>query len=171
MIVNVIGSPEKTHAFLAVPWDGLMRKGDRKDENGERILIWMIHRILIDNTATYQYGNIVKPFTNLMEGGFMPGTLTKADIIAAVQSENGYSLQKSADTVETLIETIKSILESGEDVLASGFRRFCVKDKRERRGRNPATDEDMALPARRVVSFKCSGKLRDRINDSYGEKL
>ena len=60
----------------------------------------MIHRILIDNTATYQYGNIVKHFTNLMEGGFMPGTLTKADIIAATQSENGYSLKKSADTVQ-----------------------------------------------------------------------
>ena len=80
----------------------------------------MIHQILIDNTATYQYGNIVNRFTNLMEGGFMPGILTKADIIAAIQTENGYSLQKSADTVATLIETLKRTLETGEDVLISG---------------------------------------------------
>jgi nucleoid DNA-binding protein len=56
-----------------------------------------------------------------MEGGFMAGTLTKADIIAAIQTENGYSLQEYADTVETLIEIIKSTPETGEDVLISGL--------------------------------------------------
>ena len=96
----------------------------------------------------------------------MSKTLTRSDIIAAIQSENGYSLRKSADTVATLIEIFKHTLETGEDVLISGFGKFCVKYKRERRGRNPATDEDMVLPARRVVTFKCSGKLRDRINGS-----
>jgi len=55
-------------------------------------------------------------------------------------------------------------LESGEDVLISGFGKFCVKEKRKRRGRNPATGEDMMLAPRRVVIFRCSGKLRDRIN-------
>jgi len=94
----------------------------------------------------------------------MSGTLTKADIIAAIQTENGYTLKKSTDIVETLLKTIKSTLESGEDVMISGFGKFQVRDKRERRGRNPATDEDMILSARRVVTFKCSGKLRDRIN-------
>ena len=94
----------------------------------------------------------------------MPGTLTKADIISAIQTENGYSLQKSAETVETILEIIKSTLASGEDVLVSGFGKFCVKDKRERRGRNPATGDDLMLPARKVVLFKCSGRLRDRIN-------
>ena len=94
----------------------------------------------------------------------MTKTFIRADIIAAVQSENGYPLRKSADIVETLIEIIKSTLESGEDVLISGFGKFCVKDKRERRGRNPATDGDMVLPARRVVTFKCSERLRDRVN-------
>ena len=48
--------------------------------------------------------------------------------------------------------------------MISGFGKFQVRDKGERRGRNPATDEDMILPARRVVTFKCSGRLRDRIN-------
>ena len=154
------------HIGLVVAWDGYIKKEGGRDES-EKVLVQMIHRILIDNPDTYRYGNIVNRFTNLMEGGFMPGTLTKADIIAAIQTENGYSLQESADTVETLIEIIKRSLETGEDVLVSGFGKFCVKDKRERRGRNPATDEDMILPARKVVTFKCSGKLRDRINGSH----
>ncbi len=94
----------------------------------------------------------------------MPTTLTRADIIASIQSENGYSRRKSADIVETLIEIIKRTLETGEDVMISGFGKFNVKDKKERRGRNPATDEDLVLPARRVVKFKCSGRLRDRVN-------
>jgi integration host factor subunit alpha len=59
---------------------------------------------------------------------------------------------------------MKSTLASGEDVLISGFGKFCVKNKRERRGRNPATGEDMILAPRRVVTFRCSGKLRDKIN-------
>jgi integration host factor subunit alpha len=56
--------------------------------------------------------------------------------------------------VETLLETIKSSIESGEDVLVSGFGRFCVKEKKQRRGRNPATGEDMILRPRKVVTFK-----------------
>ena len=88
----------------------------------------------------------------------MPGTLTKADIIAAIQTENGYTLKKSTDIVETLLKIIKSTLESGEDLMVSGFGKFCVKDKRERRGRNPATDEDMVLPARKVVTFNSEHK-------------
>ena len=94
----------------------------------------------------------------------MPGSLTKADIISAIQTENGYTFNKSTDIVETILEIIKRTLESGEDVMVSSFGKFQVKDKKERRGRNPATDEDMILPAKRVVTFKCSGGLRDRIN-------
>ena len=66
--------------------------------------------------------------------------------------------------VETLLEIIKSTLPSGEDVLISGFGKFNVKDKKERKGRNPATDEDLVLPARKVVRFKCSRKFRDKVN-------
>jgi integration host factor subunit alpha len=66
--------------------------------------------------------------------------------------------------MDTLIELIKSRLALGEDVLISGFGKFCVKKKRERRGRNPATGEEMMLASRRVVTFKCSGQLRDKIN-------
>ena len=94
----------------------------------------------------------------------MPGTLTKADIISTIQTENGYTLKKSIDIVETLLKIIKSTLASGEDVLVSGFGKFNVKDKKERKGRNPATGDGMMLPARKVVTFKCSGRLRDRMN-------
>jgi len=99
-----------------------------------------------------------------LEGGSMPGKLTKAGIISDIQIENGYSLKKSTDIVETILEIIKRTLESGEDVMVSSFGKFQVKDKKERRGRNPATDEDMILSAKRVVTFKCSGSLRNRIN-------
>lgn len=94
----------------------------------------------------------------------MSKTLTKADIISAIQTANGYSLNKSTDITETLLDIIKRTLESGEDVLISGFGKFQVRKKRERRGRNPATDDDMILPPRKVVTFKCSGRVRDRLN-------
>jgi len=88
---------------------------------------------------------------------------TKNDIIAAVH-ELGFTKKKSVDVVEILLETIKKTLEKSEDVLISGFGKFCVKEKRPRRGRNPATGEDLMLRARKVVTFKCSGKLRNKIN-------
>ena len=90
--------------------------------------------------------------------------LTKQDIIDQVTNELGFLRKESVDIVESLFETIKGTLESGKDVLVSGFGKFCVKAKRERKGRNPATGEDAILPARRVVTFKCSGQLRGKIN-------
>jgi len=92
------------------------------------------------------------------------GTLTKAHIIDAVAESNGYTRKKSIETVETVLELIKRSLESGGDVLISGFGKFNVKQKAKRKGRNPATGEDMILTPRRVVTFKCSGILRDKIN-------
>jgi integration host factor subunit alpha len=92
------------------------------------------------------------------------GTLTKAHIVEAVAEANGYSRNRSFEIVESLIERIKAALESGDDVLISSFGKLCVKTKGERRGRNPATNEDMILRPRRVVTFRCSGKLRQKIN-------
>jgi len=66
--------------------------------------------------------------------------------------------------VESFIEMIKKTLENGEDVLISGFGKFCVKEKRERKGRNPQTGNDLMLGERRVVTFKCSGRLKNKIN-------
>jgi len=95
-------------------------------------------------------------------GAVMP--LTKADIAQAVADGTGLPLRQSAGIVESLIEVMKRTLASGEDVLVSGFGKFAVKDKSARRGRNPATGEAMTLRARRVVTFKSSGKLRQVIN-------
>ena len=75
----------------------------------------------------------------------MSGTLTKAHIIDVVAERNGFTRKKSIETVEILLELIKQSLESGDDVLISGFGKFCVKKKKERRGRNPATGKDMML--------------------------
>ena len=91
-------------------------------------------------------------------------TLTKAQIIESIQNQIGFSNATSSEIVETLLEKIKSTLASGEDVLVSGFGKFCVREKNERRGRNAATGEAMMLDARKVVTFKSSGKLRDRVN-------
>ncbi len=90
--------------------------------------------------------------------------LTKAHIVDSLRNHLGLSRKKSSETVETLLEIIKSTLASGEDVLISGFGKFCVKAKQERRGRNPATGDDLMLRPRKVVTFKCSGILRDRVN-------
>ena len=94
----------------------------------------------------------------------MANALTKADIIEAIQKENGYSRKQSSEITEILMEIIKQSLESGEDVMISGFGKFQVKTKKERRGRNPATGEDLTLPPRKVVTFKSSGRLRNHIN-------
>ena len=94
----------------------------------------------------------------------MPKTLTKAEIIEAIQKENGYSRKQSPEITEILLEIIKQTLESGEDVMISGYGKFQVKTKKGRRGCNPSTGEGLILSPRRVVTFKSSGKLRNRIN-------
>ena len=94
----------------------------------------------------------------------MSKSYTKSHLIREIVKTNGYSKQKSKQTAESLLEIIKRTLESDEDVLISGFGKFCIKHKKERRGRNPATGEDMMLKSRRAVTFQCSGKLREMIN-------
>ena len=90
--------------------------------------------------------------------------LTKIQIVEAVQNQAGFTKNRSLEIVEAVLEIIKDTLTSGEDVLISNFGKFCVKRKDERRGRNPATGEDLMLEPRKVITFKCSGKLRDKIN-------
>ena len=89
--------------------------------------------------------------------------LTKNDIVSAVH-ELGFTKKKSVEVIESLLEIMKGALEASEDVLISGFGKFCVKHKGKRRGRNPATGNDLILRERKVVTFKCSGKLRNKIN-------
>ncbi len=91
--------------------------------------------------------------------------MTKCDIVEKIY-DMGFTKKESVDVVEQLIEIIKDSLQEGDDVLISGFGKFCIKQKDQRRGRNPATGKDLMLRERKVVTFKCSGKLRDLINDS-----
>jgi integration host factor subunit alpha len=91
-------------------------------------------------------------------------SLTKDDIVEAFAKETGFPKNQSTEIVETLLELIKKTLESGDDVLVSGFGKFRVREKKARKGRNPATGENMILDPRRVVTFHCSGKLRRKIN-------
>ena len=91
-------------------------------------------------------------------------TLTKKDIIDSIYDNRGFSKLKSFELTESVLETIKNTLISGEDVLISGFGKFCLKGKNERRGRNPATGNDLILKARRVITFRCSGVLNDKMN-------
>jgi integration host factor subunit alpha len=92
--------------------------------------------------------------------------LTKENIVDSIYNQVGLSKNQSRIVLENLLEIIKQTLESGEDVLISGFGKLEVKQKSARRGRNPQTTEDLQLRARRVVVFKTSGVLRNRINQS-----
>ena len=89
---------------------------------------------------------------------------TKAHIVNSIHSQLNLPKNRSIQVIESLLEIIKRTLANGEDVLISGFGKFCINEKKERRGRNPQTGKDMTLRSRRVVTFKCSGVLRDRIN-------
>jgi integration host factor subunit alpha len=91
-------------------------------------------------------------------------TLTKDHLVNSLYNNLDIPKSKSASIIETLLQKIKKTLENKEDVLISGFGKFCIKEKKDRRGRNPATGEDLTLEARRVVVFKCSGVLREKVN-------
>ena len=92
-------------------------------------------------------------------------TFTKVDLIDQVHATNPKMTKVQArEAVETILRIIKSSLKSGEDVLMSGFGKFSVNDKSARKGRNPQTGESLMLDARRVVTFKPSGKLREKVN-------
>ena len=93
-----------------------------------------------------------------------PGNLTKARIVDAVIEQNGYTRKKSIGTVEILFELIKAALASGNDVMISGFGEFCAKNQKKRKSRNPATGKDLIIAPRKVVTFKWSGKLKEKLN-------
>jgi integration host factor subunit alpha len=92
-------------------------------------------------------------------------TFTKVDLIDQVYATNPKMTKVQArEAVESILRIIKSSLERNENVLLSGFGKFCVNDKSVRKGRNPQTGESLMLDARRVVTFKPSGKLREKVN-------
>ena len=100
-------------------------------------------------------------------------TLTKENIVKAITKKFNsadFDKDRSKQVLDRLLEIIKRTLENGNDVLISDFGKFCVVKKRERKGRNPATGEDLILAPRRVVRFKCSGKLKEAIDSSSPPK-
>jgi len=91
-------------------------------------------------------------------------TVTKDHIINSMCQDLDIPKKKAAELLESLLELMAKTLENGEDVLISGFGKFCVKQKNARKGRNPATGEDLMLGSRKVITFKCSPILRSKVN-------
>jgi len=91
-------------------------------------------------------------------------SLTKARIIDSIYNSSDLNKTQATRTVEAILETIKESLENGEDVLISGFGKFCVKEKKKRKGRNPETGENIFIEQKRVVTFRCSSVLRDKLD-------
>jgi len=90
--------------------------------------------------------------------------MTKADLVEKIQTATGFTKKESADMLETVLNIMKTTLESGEKLKISGFGNFEVKKKADRRGRNPQTGETITIAARRILSFKPSTLLRNSIN-------
>ena len=91
--------------------------------------------------------------------------MTKADIVERIHQNIGFSKKESAEIVETVFCIIKNTLETGEKIKIAGFGNFIVKQKDDRRGRNPQTGEAITIEARRVLTFKASNLLRDAMNE------
>ena len=90
--------------------------------------------------------------------------VNKSHLVNHLYRNHNLSREESISTIEALLEIIKHTLESGEDLLISGFGKFILKNKTSRRGRNPATGNNLTLNARRIVTFKCSKNLKEKIN-------
>lgn len=91
-------------------------------------------------------------------------TVTKTDLISSICNTLDLPKSQASRLVESLLENMKRTLASGEDILISGFGKFCVKDKKTRRGRNPQTGDDLMLDGRRVVTFRGSSILKGKMN-------
>ncbi len=95
-------------------------------------------------------------------------TLTKEELIRNICWVSEFIKCDAVKAVESLFEVVKSTLASGDDVLISGFGKFCIKEKGKRKGRNPETGESMILAERRIVTFKCSPVLKRKLNGERG---
>ncbi len=92
--------------------------------------------------------------------------LTKASLVDKISSQMGIKKHDSTDLLEGVIAIIKSTLETGESLKISGFGTFDVRQKKDRKGRNPATGESLIIEARKIVTFKPSKMLNKKINAS-----
>jgi integration host factor subunit alpha len=90
--------------------------------------------------------------------------VTKAEIARVIHERVGLSKKESGQIVDVVLDIVRSTLEQGEDVKISGFGHFLVRDKRPRKGRNPKTGEEITIAPRRVVTFRASQLLKQRVN-------
>ena len=90
--------------------------------------------------------------------------MTKADIVEKIYEKVGFSKKESAELVETVFDLIKTTLEDGDKIKIAGFGNFVVKEKSDRRGRNPQTGEEITIVARKILTFKPSQVLKGAIN-------
>jgi len=90
--------------------------------------------------------------------------MTKADIADKLHTKLGFNKRDSADMLKTVLDIIKTTLEVGEKIKIAGFGNFEVKQKNDRKGRNPQTGEEITIKARRILTFKPSMLLRQAIN-------
>lgn len=90
--------------------------------------------------------------------------MTKAEIVEAIYQKMGITKRESADLVESFFELVRQQLEEGESVKLSGFGNFDIREKRSRRGRNPKTGEEIEITARKVLTFKPSQLLKQKVN-------
>ncbi len=90
--------------------------------------------------------------------------MTKADMVEKIYEKVGFSKKESAELVEAVFDIIKGTLEKGEKIKIAGFGNFVVKEKADRRGRNPQTGEEITITARKILTFKPSQVLKASIN-------
>ena len=95
--------------------------------------------------------------------------MTKADILSEVYEKVGLSKKEATDIVETVLDTIKDTLKSGETVKIAGFGNFVIRDKGSRKGRNPKTGENIEITPRKVVTFKPSMIFKDFVDKTPKE--
>lgn len=93
-------------------------------------------------------------------------TVTKADLGNTLFDEMGLNKREAKEFVELFFEKIRQSLESGSSVKLSGFGSFVLRDKTPRPGRNPKTGEEIAISARRVVTFRASQKLKESVAEN-----
>ncbi len=98
------------------------------------------------------------------------GTVTRADLAEALYKEIGLSRTESAALVEAVIDQIINSLISGENVKLAGFGTFSLRDKNERIGRNPKTGQEVAITPRRVLTFKPSQVMRERVDSALSKR-
>ncbi len=91
------------------------------------------------------------------------GTLTRADLAETINRKMGLSRAESFDMVEAILEKMSKALEAGENVKISGFGTFVLRDKRQRIGRNPKTGVEVPITPRRVMTFRASQLLKEKI--------